>query len=229
MKHCIIVTGASRGIGRAVVDELKNRGRFVVSISRGEVCDGVLTVGELKLAFNWVDYDQLVGVITELIGAFQVDGIVNNAGMLKAADLMESTYDDFVEHMKVNTWYPFELFRTLYREGVFASKSHVLNIGSMGGIQGASKFPGLFNYSASKAALASLTEAMAAEIRGEGLSFNYLALGAVNTEMLKAAFPGYSAPVNPENMAKLIASVLLDSGGIMNGRLIQATNSDPNA
>jgi short-subunit dehydrogenase len=227
MKQCIIVTGSSRGIGRAVVNELKSRGRYVVSLSRGDGLTAEVMGQELRLGFDWKAFDALPGFIAKQIGSFQVDGLVNNAGMLRSSDLLEATYDDFVEHMKVNAWYPLELFKTLYREGVFGSKSHVLNIGSMGGIQGASKFPGLFNYSASKAALASLTEAMAAEIKGEGLTFNYLALGAVNTEMLKEAFPGYSAPVNPENMAKLIASVLLDSGGIMNGRLIQATNSDP--
>jgi len=75
----------------------------------------------------------------------------------------------------------------------------------MGGFQGSSKFPGLSAYSASKAALANLTECLAEELKDSGISVNCLALGAVQTEMLATAFPGYQAPVAKEDMGKFVA------------------------
>ena len=91
------------------------------------------------------------------------------------------------------------------------------------------KFPGLFAYSASKAALAGLTESLDAEFGAEGLSFNCLALGAVNTEMLKEAFPGYISHVNPKNMARFARSFSEGSGRLMSGKIIQVAKTNPQA
>ena len=95
------------------------------------------------------------------------------------------------------------------------SKSpHVVNISSMAGFQGSKKFPGLSHYSASKAAIAALTESLAEEFNQE-IAFNALCLGAVQTEMLEEAFPGYQAPLNPDEMAEYIADfAYLDDQGL---------------
>src|SRR5690606_32938143 len=79
---------------------------------------------------------------------------------------------------------------------------HIVNISSMGGFQGASKFPGLSIYSSSKAAVAGFTECLAEELKDENIQVNCLALGAVQTEMLSEAFPDYQAPMGPEKMAE---------------------------
>jgi 3-oxoacyl-[acyl-carrier protein] reductase len=74
----------------------------------------------------------------------------------------------------------------------------------MGGFQGSSKFAGLSAYSSSKAALVGLTECLAEELKEKNISVNCLAIGAVQTEMLAEAFPGYQAPLSPKQMAEYI-------------------------
>jgi NAD(P)-dependent dehydrogenase (short-subunit alcohol dehydrogenase family) len=105
--------------------------------------------------------------------------------------------------------------------------SHVVNISSMGGFQGSQKFPGLSIYSATKAGLASLTECLAEEYKGTGISFNCLALGATDTEMLNEAFPGYKAPFTAEEMASFIVDFALTKHKFMNGKIIPVTISTP--
>ena len=97
----------------------------------------------------------------------------------------------------------------------------------MGGVQGSMKFPGLSAYSSSKAAVITLTELLAEEYKETGPSFNVLALGAVQTEMLEEAFPGYKAPTTPEEMAAYIAEFSLNANKFYNGKLLQVSNSTP--
>ena len=104
---------------------------------------------------------------------------------------------------------------------------HVVNIGGMGGYQGSVKFPGLSFYSASKAAIANLTECLAEEYKEYNISFNCLAMGAVNTEMLKKAFPGYIAPVEPDQMGKFIAEFAISGHKYFNGKVIPVSLSTP--
>ena len=108
-----------------------------------------------------------------------------------------------------------------------AGKAHVVIIGSMGGLQGSKKFPGLSAYSAAKGALAILTECLAEEWKQVGISVNCLCLGAVNTEMLDEAFPGYKAPVNAADMARFIGDFALSAHDFMNGRILPVALSDP--
>ena len=82
--------------------------------------------------------------------------------------------------------------------------SQVINISSIGGVQGSVKFPGLSAYSSSKGALITLTEMLAEEYKELKINFNVLALGAVQTEMLEEAFPGYKASVSSKEMADYI-------------------------
>ncbi len=106
-------------------------------------------------------------------------------------------------------------------------QGHVVNISSMGGIQGSAKFAGLSAYSSSKGALITLTELLAEEYKETGPHFNALALGAVDTEMLQQAFPGYQAQTTPDEMAAYILQFALNSGSLLNGKVIQVSNSTP--
>jgi len=108
-----------------------------------------------------------------------------------------------------------------------STPSHVVNISSMGGFQGSMKFPGLSIYSATKAALASLTECLAEEFKKENVFFNALALGAVETEMLEEAFPGYKAPINADEIAEFIADFAFNGYNYMNGKIIPVSLSTP--
>lgn len=97
----------------------------------------------------------------------------------------------------------------------------------MGGHESTSKFSGLSAYSASKAALANLTECLAEEWKTEGISVNCLMLGAVNTEMLGEAFPGYQAPLNAVEMADFICDFSLKGNTFFNGKLLPVSLSTP--
>ena len=97
----------------------------------------------------------------------------------------------------------------------------------MGGIQGSLKFAGLSAYTSSKGALITLTELLAEEYRQSGISFNVLALGAVQTDMLKEAFPKYKAPVNAEEMAQFIGEFSLKGNKYLNGKVFQVSSSTP--
>ena len=97
----------------------------------------------------------------------------------------------------------------------------------MGGVQGSMKFPGLAAYSSSKAAIITLTELLAEEYKTTGPSFNVLALGAVQTEMLEEAFPGYKANTSAQEMANYIYDFSLNGNAYYNGKLLQVSNSTP--
>jgi NAD(P)-dependent dehydrogenase (short-subunit alcohol dehydrogenase family) len=97
----------------------------------------------------------------------------------------------------------------------------------MGGLQGSSKFPGLAAYSSSKAAVNILTELLAEEYKNTGPAFNGLALGAVQTEMLEAAFPGFKAPVTAQQMAKYILQFALQGQQFYNGKILPVSSSTP--
>jgi len=105
--------------------------------------------------------------------------------------------------------------------------AHIVNISSMGGFQGSSKYPGMAVYSASKAALANLTEGLASEYAKDGIAFNCLALGAVQTEMLEQAFPGYKAPVSADDMANFISWFALAGHMFFNGKILPVSVSNP--
>ena len=105
--------------------------------------------------------------------------------------------------------------------------SHVVNIGSMGGFQGSSKFRGLSVYSAAKAAISVLTETLAMEYSDSGISFNCLAFGSVQTEMLEVAFPGYNAPIDATGMAGFVTWFSLNGHKYFNGKILPVSVANP--
>src|SRR5690606_6585855 len=105
--------------------------------------------------------------------------------------------------------------------------SHIVNIGSMGGFQGSVKFPGLAAYSASKAALHTLTECLALEFADRAIKINCLALGSAQTEMLAKAFPQYESPVSASEMGAYIAHFALTGHRFFNGKVLPVAVSTP--
>jgi len=89
------------------------------------------------------------------------------------------------------------------------------------------KFAGLAAYSSSKGAVITLSELLAEEYKDQGIAFNVLALGAVNTEMLHEAFPGYEAPISAKEMADYIYNFAVSGNKYHNGKVIQVSSSTP--
>jgi NAD(P)-dependent dehydrogenase (short-subunit alcohol dehydrogenase family) len=200
----IIITGASSGVGfEAVLELILSGNHKVIALARSqenltrlaEIAAGLNPDGILyPIAFDIVhdDYDGLQQFITTHFDG-RVDVLINNAGVLINKPFTELLETDFVEMLQSNFIGHVRIIQSLYK--LMPTDSHILNIGSMGGFQGSVKFPGLSAYSASKAALHTLTECLAQEFAEFGIKVNCLALGSAQTEMLEKAFPGYESPV----------------------------------
>ena len=154
-----------------------------------------------------------------------VDVLINNAGKLINKPFVETTIQDFKSVYSVNVFGLAELIRLLIPS--FCNTSHVINISSIGGIGGSSKFPGLSAYSSSKAALNVLTEMLYEEFKSSGPIVNTLALGAVQTEMLEEAFPGYQAPLSSTEMAHYIYDFSINGHKYFNGKILPVSISNP--
>jgi NAD(P)-dependent dehydrogenase (short-subunit alcohol dehydrogenase family) len=153
------------------------------------------------------------------------DILLNFAGFLVAKDFMEISNDDARLIMETNFFGPASLIRFI--KPLMHSGSHIVNISSMGGFQGSAKYKGLSYYSASKAAIACLTECLANEFEVFGIRVNCLALGSVQTEMLNEAFPGYKAPVDAKQMAGFISDFALTGHRFFNGKILPVAVSNP--
>lgn len=219
----VIVTGASRGIGRALVDRFLDLGHEVWALSRNtdelNKIKGIHTVSiDLSEEQQIVDWVQSCGVD-------YFDAVINNAGMLINKPFAETTYADFEAVYRVNVFGAAQLIRHLLP--LLTTDSHILNISSMGGVNGTAKFPGLAAYSSSKGALGILTELLAEEFKDNGPRCNALALGAVQTEMLAEVFPDYKAPVSAPQMATYIADFSLNGHHLYNGKVLPISQSTP--
>lgn len=227
----IIITGASEGIGKALSLKLaadpENR-LFLISRNEAkmkEVYTGLPHDQVYLYPFDLSggEYGDLVSSIASVAG--KIDILVNNAGSLVKKPFAEITTDDFDSVVNTNFKAPFFLIQKLLP--IMSKGSHIVNISSMGGFQGSVKFPGLSVYSASKGALATLTESLAAELSEVGISVNCLAIGSVNTAMLAAAFPGYTAPVSGESMAEFLSWFVINGNHWMNGKVLPVSLSTP--
>jgi NAD(P)-dependent dehydrogenase (short-subunit alcohol dehydrogenase family) len=223
-----IITGAGRGIGYEVARDLAGKGgNKIIAVSRNLhvwLENPHPDVIPLPLDLEKPDASKTLYEFARNTFGY-VDILINNAGYLVNKSIADSSEDDFDRQFNVNVRSVFlniKALLPLLRKG-----SHVVNISSMGGFQGSLKFPGLSLYSASKAALASLTECLATELSETGISFNCLALGAARTEMLASAFPGYKAPLSASEMAVFISYFALNGQKYFNGKIIPVALSTP--
>ncbi|MEO8933189.1 MAG: SDR family oxidoreductase [Xanthomarina sp.] len=223
----IIITGTSRGIGFELVKYFANQGHQVLALSRNNKPVEALQLENVTSFSFDLSAPSSFNKIADFVESKwkQVDVLINNAGALLNKPFLETTFQEFEWVYKTNVFGVAEMIRTVLP---FMHKtSHVVNISSMGGVQGSVKFPGLSAYSSSKGAVVSLTELLAEEYKESGPSFNVLALGAVQTEMLEEAFPGYEAPISAFGMAQYIGNFALEGHQFYNGKLLQVANSTP--
>lgn len=222
----IIITGTSRGIGYELALQFANQGHQVLAISRKTVKE---LIEHPNITCLVVDLSEESGLnlITEFISQTwkNVDVLIHNAGCLVLKPFLQLTQADFEMVYKVNVFGVANLTRICLP---FLKKgSHVVTISSMGGIQGSLKFAGLAAYSSSKGAVITLSELLSEEYKEQGIAFNVLALGSVQTEMLQEAFPGYQAPLSAKEMADYIYDFSLNGNKYYNGKVLQVSSSTP--
>ena len=224
----IVITGTSRGIGLELVKGFAAQGHQILALSRNSEPIRKLSlpnVVSLSCDLSEIsDYNKVEDFINHSNWG-HVDILINNAGAILNKPFAETNFEDFESVYKTNVFGVAEMTRILLP--FMIKQSHVVTISSMGGVQGSAKFPGLAAYSSSKGAVITLTELLAEEYKESGPSFNVLALGAVQTEMLEEAFPGFNANVTAEGMAQYIMQFSISGHQMYNGKILQVSNSTP--
>ena len=232
----IIVTGAGKGIGYEVVKVLaKHKQNHIVAISRNGKALKELVVECQRMypdakvtpyEFDLTQFDFYPFIVQRLeTFIHSCDILVNNAGNLTNKPFGQFSAEEFDDTFNVNVKSPFFLIQALLP--ILNKGAHIVNIGSIGGVHGSKKFPGLAAYSASKAALAVLTEVLAEELAENEVRVNCLAIGAVQTEMFQQAFPGARALQNPPQIAHFIADFAVSGHKYFNGKVVPVSLSVP--
>lgn len=233
----IIITGASSGIGfEAVLDLTANKDNHVIALARS--ADKLRKLHEIATALNHdggklypaqfdIVFDDYQSALIPFIRSkFEtVDILINNAGALLNKPFMETSMEDFAHMFQSNFLGHVNMIQQI--APLMTKGGHIVNISSMGGFQGSSKFPGLSAYSSSKGALATLTECLAEEFKQQGIKVNCLALGSSQTEMFEEAFPGMEAGTLAFEMGRYIAEFAQNGHQYYNGKVLPVANTTP--
>ncbi len=222
-KKNVLVIGASRGIGKELVRQFANKDLETFGFSRS-------LTNHTENNIHYIQLDLLSPAIKSdfenaVAGIDQIDYLIHNAGFIAVKPFLELSREDIHNCYQVNVLSVMEITQVCIPK--MKPGGHIVMISSIGGFQGSSKFPGLAAYSTSKAALVSLTELLAEEFKTSGISINCLCLGAVQTEMMEEAFPGYKAPHQPDEIAEFIVDFTLNNGKYFHGKIIPVSVSNP--
>ena len=226
MSKNIVITGTSSGIGFELAKFFIKNKNQVLAISRNNS-----DLRDLNLkGLNAVDFDitnfEKYELLNKYLNNFQnVDVLINNAGLLINKSFEDTSLEDFQKVYSTNVFSVAMLTKFLIKR--MNNKSNMVNISSVGGVEGTLKFPGLAAYSSSKGALNILTEMLAEEYKEHGIHFNSLALGSVQTKMLNKAFPGFMASTSAQDMAKYIYDFSMEGYKLINGKVILISSSTP--
>ena len=225
MSKTIIVTGASRGIGHEVVKIAEKKGHRVYSISRN-----IKALKDYSFKYprqvDLANEDSIDKFSSEIKSdGVKVDALINNAGAFLNKPFEKISKKEFEYIFQVNVFGLSLITRKVLP--MIDRKGHIVNITSMGGINGSTKFAGLTAYSSSKGAVNILTELLAEEYKEKGPSFNALAFGAVQTEMLEEAFPGLKAPISAKEIADFVFDFSLKGQKYFNGKIIPVSSTTP--
>ncbi len=232
-----VVTGASRGIGRAIALELASRGAFVVVNYNGskdraeEVKKEIEAAGGKAEVYqcNVSDFEKCQAFIQDVIKTYgRLDILVNNAGITRDGLLMKMSEEDFDKVIETNLKGTFNTIRFASRQMLKQRSGRIINMSSVVGIAGNA---GQANYASSKAGVIGLTKAVARELASRGITVNAIAPGFIETEMtavLSDAVKEASVaqiPLGrfgkPEDIAKTAAFLASDDAGYITGQVIQ--------
>jgi len=227
----IIINGGTKGIGKEVVILLAaDKNNQILVTGRTEKSLNSLAKrfqNVISLPIDLSEFDKNEESFRKSVYQCfkKVDILINMAGFLVAKEFVKTSVNEARRMMDTNFFGPASVIRVV--KPLMLKGSHIVNISSMGGFQGSTKYNGLSYYGASKAALACLSECLASEFIDSGVSVNCLSLGSVQTEMLNEAFPGYKAPVKPKEMAEFICGFALTGHKFINGKVIPVAINNP--
>jgi NAD(P)-dependent dehydrogenase (short-subunit alcohol dehydrogenase family) len=200
-----VVTGASSGIGRATAELLEERGAKVVRFSRsgGDVTGDVSSEADVARLFDETG---------------PCDILINNAGMIETALLHEMSAEAWDRTFAVNVRGVYLTCKYALPSMIARRSGVIVNVSSISGVVGPEKFPGFTAYCASKAALISLTESLAVEVKEHGIRVNCVSPGSVDTKMWADVSGGAPASMTPREIAEAIAFLATDRSRPINGQ-----------
>jgi 3-oxoacyl-[acyl-carrier protein] reductase len=218
-----VVTGASSGIGAACAAKLAERGARVAVFARSlEVLRALAARHEdrmLAVAGDVADEAAVSRLFEETEARFGAcDLLVNNAGMIDPKPLTETSADDWDRMFAVNVRGAFLCARRALPPMLAKGSGTIVNVASISGVAGPEKFPGWVSYCASKAAVISMAEALAVELKGRGVRVNAVSPGSVDTKMWAEASGGAPADMTPEEVAETILFLASDASRPINGQ-----------
>ena len=231
-----LVTGAGRGIGKAIALELAAKGAFVIVNYNGSKEAAEQTVAEIKAAggdaiayqCSVSDYEACGAMITALIKEYaHIDILVNNAGITRDGLLMKMSEEDFDAVINTNLKGCFNTIRHMSRYFLKQRAGKIINISSVSGILGNA---GQANYSASKAGVIGLTKAVARELASRGINVNAVAPGFVETNMTDALSDSVKENLksqiplgkigHPQDIAKAVAFLASPDANYITGQVL---------
>ncbi len=232
-----IVTGAARGIGRAICLELAGRGcNIAFNYSQSaeqarQLVDEISAIGRVGLSYQVHAADSssveaMVKEVKERLG--RIDFLVNNAGIVRDRLLLRMSESDWDDVIDTNLKGAYNFSKAVAGVMLRARFGSILNVSSVSGIVG---MAGQANYSASKAGLIGLTKALAKEMAARNITVNALALGMIDTDMTRSLPEEYRKTVlasiplgrfgTTEEVARLAAFLLSDEARYITGQVIQ--------
>lgn len=225
----VIITGANGDIGINIVKNFINSGHRVVAISKN--INNLLTINNRNYLFpikldltNKYSYNKILQFLFKNNFKY-IDILINNAAICISKLFNQLTIQDFKKIYEINFFAAVQMIQITNK--LMKKKGHIINISSMGGIQGSLKMKGLSAYSSSKSALCTLTEVLYEEFKYKNLYINTLALGSVETNMFKKNFPKLSASMLSTDIGKYIYQFAITGNKFFNGKIIPVSLQNP--
>lgn len=228
----VLVTGASRGIGRAIAESFVARGAKVIgtatSESGAEAISSYLGANGKGFTLNVVDAQSIESVLASIRAEFgEIDILVNNAGITRDNLLMRMKDDEWQDILDTNLTSVFRLSKAVMRAMMKKRFGRIITIGSVVGTMGNA---GQANYAAAKAGLIGFSKSLAREVASRGITVNVVAPGFIETDMTRALTDDQragilsSVPANRLGDAKEIASAVAflasDEAGYITGETL---------
>lgn len=232
-----LVTGASRGIGRAIAEELASQGAYVIINYSGneqaasEVLNTITKMGKRASLYrcNVGNYEEVKEMIETIVKEHKsIDIIVNNAGITRDNLLLKMSEQEFDDVITTNLKGAFNTIKHASRYMLKQRSGKIINISSVSGITGNA---GQANYSAAKAGIIGMTKAVAKELASRNINVNAVAPGFIQTDMTDALPDAMKEKVSdaiplkkmgqPEDIAKMVSFLASSQGDYVTGQVFQ--------
>ena len=214
-----LITGASRGIGRAICLALAKEAATIVLAARSipklqEAAEQITALGGKAhiVVTELTEEESIKNLVRETSEKFgRLDILVNNAGVTHSSKLEQTTTEDWQRCMQVNVRAPFILCREALPLLRKAKAAYIINIASVVGVKG---YPLQSAYTASKHALRGMTISLAEELKGSNIRVHLLCPGGVDTEMVQRVRPDIKKDelIKPEEIAELVLYLVTHKG-----------------